>query len=333
MTAVADVDFGLTAGAVGGPCALCGADRWTPHLRQLVDHLTGERFDVDRCGGCGVLATRPPPTDDQVGRFYPPRYRGNRHAFTGSVRDTLRRRAVERCFPTGFRGRLLDVGCGSGAFARHMRARGWDVAATEIDAATVARLRTAGVDARLPSDAEAGGFAGGPFDAVTCWHVMEHVPDPARLARWVGRHLRPGGVFQATVPNAASGQGRLFGRRWMHLDVPRHRHHFTPATFAAVLSDAGLAVVGRSNVALEYDWFGVIQSTLDLVCTRPNVLFDHLTRAPDAGDAPVADVVVSYALAAPLAAVALPPLLLGWAVGDGATLTLTCRRPVSPDVP
>ncbi len=329
MTTMAlDLDSPLAdvAVAAAGPCAVCGREDWHRHLRRLADHLTGERFDVDRCGGCGVLATRSPPPRDQVGRFYPPRYRGNRHAFTGGLRNRLRRRAVEACFPQGFRGRLLDVGCGSGAFAQHMRARGWDVAATEIDAATVARLRPAGVDAKLPADAERDGFDGRPFDAVTCWHVLEHVDDPAGLARWVAGQLAPGGVFQATVPNAGCWQAKLFGRRWMHLDVPRHRHHFTPATFAALLSAADLTVAARSNVAIEYDWFGVIQSALDGVCSRPNVLFDRLTSAPDAGRASPADVAVSYALAGPLALASLPPLVVGWAVGDGATLTLTCRR-------
>ncbi len=314
-------------GPAAEACVVCGtAAGWTPHLGGLVDHMSGERFDVDRCCACGVLATRPPPPPEQVGRFYPPRYRGNRHAFTGRVRDALRRRAVAACFPRGFRGRVLDVGCGSGAFAAHMRDHGWAVAATEIDAVTVARLRAGGVDAKLPADAEADGFAGGPFDAVTCWHVLEHVDRPAELARWAATQLRPGGVFQATVPNVASWQARLFGRRWMHLDVPRHRHHFTPATFGALLTAAGFTVERRANVALEYDWFGVIQSALDLVCSRPGVLFDRLASAPGVGRASHRDVAVSAALAGPLAAASLPPLAIGWAVGDGATLTLTCRR-------
>jgi SAM-dependent methyltransferase len=326
MTADPSVTAAAPVAHVGPPCAICGAATWTPHLRRLVDHLTGEPFDVDRCVGCGVLATRPPPPAAEIGRFYPPRYRGNRHAFTGGFRDRLRGRAVERCFAAGFRGRLLDVGCGSGAFAMHMRSRGWDVAATEIDGATVDRLRSAGIDAKLPDVAEANGFAGGPFDAVTCWHVMEHVADPAHLARWVATQLLATGVFQATVPNVDCWQAKLFGRRWMHLDVPRHRHHFTPATFGTLLNGAGLTVGRRTNVALEYDWFGVIQSALDPLCSRPNVLFDSLTSAPEAGRASTLDLVVSYALAGPLAAISLPALAAGWVLGDGATLTLNCRR-------
>jgi hypothetical protein len=60
--------------------------------------------------------------------------------------------------------------------------------------------------------------------------VLEHVERPIHLARWARLQLRPKGIFQVTVPNAESQQSRLFGRRWFHLDVPRHRYHFTPHT-------------------------------------------------------------------------------------------------------
>src|SRR5207248_566255 len=39
-----------------------------------------------------------------------------------------------------------------------------------------------------------------------------------------------------------SWQRRFFGSRWFHLDLPRHRVHFTPASLALALSQAGLAV-------------------------------------------------------------------------------------------
>ena len=308
------------------PCAACGAGRWQPVYRGLVDHLTGERFDVDRCDRCGLLATRPPPPADDIGRYYPPAYRGDRHAFTGRWRDRRRAAAVGRWFPCGFRGRALDVGCGTGTFARHLASLGWSVAATEIDDRTVAELRAAGVDAKSPAAAERDGFAGGPFDAITGWHVLEHVADPAAVARWAATQLRPGGVFQATVPNAAGWQAKFFGRHWWHLDVPRHRHHFTPATLRAVLAAAGFTVVGRANVAVEYDLFGIVQSGLDRVCRRRNVLFDRLTGAPGAAPASARDVAISYAVGVPLGAVGVAAMAAGAVAGDGATLTLTCRR-------
>jgi SAM-dependent methyltransferase len=240
------------------------------------------------------------------------------------MRVVLRRRAIESFFPKGFRGRLLDVGCGDGAFVLEMKSRGWDVCATEIDAATVERLRSNQVDAKLPMAAEREGF-GAPFDAVTCWHVMEHVERPHEIARWVTTQLKPDGVFQATVPNVGSLQARVFGRQWLHLDVPRHLYHFTPITFGSLLTNAGFKPIYQNRVAIEYDWFGVVQSALNMISPRPNDLFERLT-SPRHTNATDLSAVISYALGVPAAMISLPAILIAWAAGDGATLTVTSRK-------
>jgi hypothetical protein len=60
------------------------------------------------------------------------------------------------------------------------------------------------------------------------------------------------------------------------------------------------------------------------VCDRPNVLFERLTsRSPQPSS--MVDRVVSYLLAAPLAAVTLPWVVLSWIAGRGQTLEVMCR--------
>jgi len=312
---------------VAGPCCIaCGHDVWSVGLTDLTDYLTDETFSIHRCNHCNLLVTQPLPSGDEIGKYYPAQYRGNRHSFTGKMRSALRRRAVEACFPKNFRGRLLDIGCGDGSFAMEMKSRGWDVSATEIDPATIARLGAAGINAKLSHDAQTNGFDT-RFDAITCWHVFEHVENPRQIADWVRAHLAENGIFQPTVPNVDCLQARLFGRQWVHLDVPRHRQHFTPATLRALLEDAGFQINRQSNFALEYDWFGVIQSALNYCCSRQNVLFDKLTRAPIVPDktVPMTDTAISYLLTPFVALASLPLIGAAALAGDGATLTLTCR--------
>jgi SAM-dependent methyltransferase len=306
-------------------CLVCGGGGWTPVFSGLVDYLTGESFDINRCQSCGLMMTRPLPTGSDIGRFYPPKYRGDRHGFTGDLRVWLRCRAIESCFPAGFRGRLLDVGCGDGSFASYMHARGWAVAATEIDQLTVDRLRAAGIDAKQSSEAEGEGFDQ-PFDAVTCWHVLEHIEQPMQTAEWVRTLLKPDGKFQVTVPNADCRQAKFFGRHWIHLDVPRHRQHFTPATLRSLLELAQLKPQRQANFAIEYDWFGVIQSALNMICKQPNVLFDKLTNAPMSAKPTLRDLAITVVASGPVAALSLPVLLMSAFLGDGGTLTLTCTQ-------
>jgi hypothetical protein len=131
--------------------------------------------------------------------------------------------------------------------------------------------------------------------------------------------LSPGGVFVVTVPDAASLQASVWGAHWLHWDVPRHRHHFNEASLCRLLKNAGLEVAAVRRGAIEYDWFGVIQSALNKVCSRPNVLFDRLSRS--GAKASPWDVAVSYTLGPAVGAASLPMAL----VGRGATLTVMAK--------
>ena len=314
-----------THAAVSTHCAGCGQETWTTHLVGVVDYLTNDTFDIARCDHCQLEMTSPLPVSEEIGRYYPQRYRGNRHGFTGPMRSMLRRKAVERCFAPGFRGRLLDIGCGDGSFARHMKAHGWDVCVTEIDGETLQRLGALGIQGKLPALAEVEGFDG-PFDAITCWHVLEHVQHPRRVADWVHTQLKPDGVFQVTVPNLDSLQAKVFSKTWIHLDVPRHRQHFIPSSLAAMLKDTAFQITHQTNVAWEYDWFGIIQSALNLVCKQPNVLFDRLIGTPgSATPAPLGDQIISWVLTPVIAMVSVPMIIAAAVAGDGATLTFTCK--------
>ena len=221
----------------------------------------------------------------------------------------------------------MDVGCGNGAFVRHMKKLGWDVSATEIDPGVVTRLQAEGIDAQLSSDCDFGHA----FDVVTSWHVFEHVPRPLELAQWCRTQLKLGGIVQFTVPNVSCLQSRLLGRQWMHLDVPRHRHHFSPETFVDLLNRAGFTVLNRTNLAIEYDWFGVIQSAAEygLPPTERAVRRVGKSSAEAGGKKHRSRTrVLSVAAAPPLAVASLPAVLLAALGGDGATLTLT-GKPVA----
>ena len=310
-------------------------------MAAVEDYLTHEFFDLERCGACGLIVTTPAPPAAELARYYPPRYRVARQRHTGGWRTRRRAAMLQKQFPRGFRGRLLDVGCGTGAFALEMQRRGWTVAVTELDDAVLERMRGHGMEAKRPDDAMRDGFSGsaggadaaggagaGKFDAITAWHVLEHVTDPLQLAAWARRLLNAGGVFQATVPNLESWQAVRYGRNWLHLDVPRHLFHFTPATLAALLEKADLQIVHTSTLALEYDVFGVVQSSLNATCAKPNVLFERLTRM-DAPCAPAAassrDLSISYLSAPVLTVLGTAHSLAAATAGKGGTLTATCR--------
>jgi 2-polyprenyl-3-methyl-5-hydroxy-6-metoxy-1,4-benzoquinol methylase len=313
-------------------CPVCGSTSRNILFRAVPDYITDRKFDLTLCNQCSLGITAPMPDDAQIGEYYSASYRGDRHAFTDRMRIALRSRALAKYFPPGFRGRLLDIGCGEGAFAIHQKELGWNVAVTEIHEPTLQRLRARGIAAFSPRDAVQ---IAGPFDAVTCWHVLEHALQPDALARWVRSILGTGGIFQVAVPNLQSWQARASGRHWLHLDMPRHRYHFDSHTLRKLLTAADFEIAAMHTVVVEYDWFGAIQSLLNALCARPNVLFEMLTaRNPTLPRKKLTlDRAVSLLLAPLLAAATLPACLVAGSFAAGATLDITARPASKPAQP
>jgi 2-polyprenyl-3-methyl-5-hydroxy-6-metoxy-1,4-benzoquinol methylase len=100
-------------------------------------------------------------------------------------------------------GRVLDVGCGEGGPAAHLRAAGAErIEGVEFqpEAAAVARER---YDAVYVGDAtEIVPELDGVFDTVLCYDILEHLADPAPLLAALRSRARPGASLHISVPNA-----------------------------------------------------------------------------------------------------------------------------------
>jgi 2-polyprenyl-3-methyl-5-hydroxy-6-metoxy-1,4-benzoquinol methylase len=147
------------------------------------------------------------------------------------------------------KGKLLDLGCGSGRFLATMRRAGWQVSGIEPDhrAAGVARDRF-GIEVCAGGLDEAG-LPGHSFDAIVLSHVVEHAADPLALLDGCRRLLRPGGCLALSTPNVQSRGHELFGAAWLHLDVPRHLQLFPPSGLVALLQRAGFERVSITTAA------------------------------------------------------------------------------------
>jgi SAM-dependent methyltransferase len=133
-------------------------------------------------------------------------------------------------------GRLLDVGCAGGRDLELLKEVGWDVTGVELSPSAAAVAR-----ARLGCEVFVGDFEQVPlgdegFDVVRFSHTLEHLSSPRKALEKAHRVLRPGGLLWIEVPNAASLERWLFGRHWIHWDLPRHLYHFTPKSLARLLS-------------------------------------------------------------------------------------------------
>lgn len=139
-------------------------------------------------------------------------------------------------------GRLLDVGCGSGAFLEFMQQLGWRVEGVDFDAGAARNASAKGVRVNV-GPLEEQGLAENTFDAITMSHFIEHVHDPERVVKEAWRLLRPGGRLVMVTPNSQSFGHSFYGADWMHLDPPRHLHLFNRITLQRLAHRAGFEKV------------------------------------------------------------------------------------------
>ena len=233
-----------TATSDVGPriCPLCES-------ADAVSVLGGQPFHLVRCRKCSLTYTRPLPSPQELEKLYSDDFYPTGTTTMKQVRTLLHRIVLrQRYRPLSHRkpGRLLDVGCGDGDYLRYMRSRGWDVHGTETSSAAIRLARLKGIE----PVASASVFPTGYFDAVTLWHVIEHLPDPASELVELHRIVKTDGVLVAEVPNMNSWMYTICREDWFPLDIPRHLQHFTPRTLRMLLDKCGFIVIDRRNFHL-----------------------------------------------------------------------------------
>ena len=150
--------------------------------------------------------------------------------------------------------RVLDVGCSGGYLAVALREeRGASVLGVEPDPVAADSARRRGVEVVVGSVEDPAVLAAlrGPFDAVVCGDVLEHVVDPWSSLAALARLLRPGGRAVVSLPNAAHWTVRRalvrgrFPREDHGLFDRTHLRWFTRADARALVTGAGLEIVGE----------------------------------------------------------------------------------------
>ena len=318
------------------PMPVCGhPPGQSRRLFRARDYVTGDSFELVRCGVCGLSLTTPVPP--AMEKYYPAIYYagaggGRFPAVVEKVQQILYGRRVGRVEEMNGRraGRVLDVGCGPGFLLRQFQRRGWEAQGTEYSERAAAHARQSlGLPIHIGELAEAR-FPNEHFDAVVLWHVLEHVPTPQGTLAEVERILRPGGVFLVGVPNFGSWEARLARDKWFHLDVPRHLNHFTVPNLTWMLSSAGLQVRSDSFLAPEYDTFSFVQSALNRIGLRQNLLYRLLRqgRAKVWREESLAQILATLILAIPLSALSLPATMLAALARQGSAISLYAQKPV-----
>jgi 2-polyprenyl-3-methyl-5-hydroxy-6-metoxy-1,4-benzoquinol methylase len=209
--------------------------RYYTHGENASDEPVGSESPIERLR----VALRNGYLNHRYGYHFQPSLRlGIPLARVFPLRTAVADRMVDRLALPRPGARLLDVGCGSGAFLAQMGRMGWDVTGVDPDPGAVAAARRRGLAVQSGTVYDAA-FPDEHFDAITMNHVIEHLHDIAGTLRECYRILRPGGVLCVVTPNLDAQGHREFGRDWYGLDAPRHLVLFTATSLKLTLAQAG----------------------------------------------------------------------------------------------
>ena len=191
----------------------------------------GATFALHECGTCGLHFFAPLLSGDAA--FYQRLmaavpYESSRWEF-GQVAGEIM--ATDR---------VVDLGCGDGAFVRMVKPRVLRAVGVDHNPEAIERLRRAGMAAEAASFPQFAQRHPGEFDVACAFHTLEHIAEIGQFMRAITRCVRPGGRIFLSVPNR-----RRFARDDAEpLDCPPHHVSRWDPTQWRVLADRfGLELV------------------------------------------------------------------------------------------
>lgn len=188
-------------------------------------------------------------------------------------RLTLLRRSVHP------QARVLEVGAGDGTFGE-LAAREFDYVGIDICEASVKKARARGVEVFRASLSKFVN-TGAAFDAITLFHVFEHLVDPHDALEKIKELLKPGGILLLVTPDTESLFCLVSGDRWLSDGFPKNVILYSRSALIELLEHSGFEIL---SVGADFEYRD--RASLDTLLEKNQPRIAKLSRpvlsaAPD----------------------------------------------------
>lgn len=241
-------------------CDICNSNEKTLFLEVKDRNYKTGNFKYWQCEKCGLVWLSPRPVLRNLAKYYPKNaYRAYRpHSRPNFLQKTIRRLIKENeiiakilikdeLFFWKDKGKILDVGTGSGVYMKVLEGWGWQVSGLDWNPHAVKIAKQSGIDKIRQGDLLNAKYPSGSFNAVRSSYVLEHVSSATKEMLEMKRILKPKGHVILYVPNIDSIFFKLFKSYWYPLEPPRHFYQFSPATVKNLLR-----ITGFKNIRIRY---------------------------------------------------------------------------------
>ena len=244
-------------------CIVCGSSQFEPFLVCKDYTVSQENFNIVSCKSCGFKFTNPRPENSVIGDYYKAEeYVSHSNTTKGvvnklyhSVRNYTLKQKLKLISSYVSRGTMLDYGCGTGMFLNVCKNDGWETYGMEPDDNARKMSIEKGLDVFSDKDKVSNRIVDKKFNAITLWHVLEHVTDMEATLSFFKSKLNDDGVLIIAVPNHVSYDAQYYKEFWAAYDVPRHLHHFDINSMTSLVEKAGFKF--KESKPMKFDSFYV----------------------------------------------------------------------------
>ncbi len=203
------------------------------HFLTVKDHsVSKEIFDLYHDEELDMLITSPQPELQNLGKYYESEdyisHTDNKRSLFEKAYHFVKNIALQNKLnlinsEQSQKGKLLDIGAGTGDFLLTAKNNGWETIGVEPSE----RAKNIAKQKGISFVEEISTLENHSLDVITMWHVLEHVPNLENQIQELKRLLKPTGTLIVAVPNFKSFDASHYETFWAAYDVPIHFWHFS----------------------------------------------------------------------------------------------------------